>query len=94
MSTNYTKEQVELLTKFYAEGIDLGEISAHLNKSKASIVAKLSKLGLYQPKQQRKRLKKLEMLEEIEKYFHLPANSLDSVEKATHEAISLIYNAI
>lgn len=92
---NYTPEQTALVLQLYAEQVSLEEISATLQKSKHSLVAKLCREGVYitQP-QEAKRMKKKDMLARIESILELEEGSLDTLEKGSHESLTTLLRAI
>lgn len=87
---NYTPEQVEEMKSLYAEGMGVAELVERLGRSKKSVVAKLSREGVYQkPEPAPKAAKdegptKKEMLRELESL--VPFN-VDGLMNATKEAI-------
>jgi len=49
-TVNYTTEQTEQLCGLYGEGKTIEEISSIMARKPASLIAKLSRLGIYKPK--------------------------------------------
>lgn len=94
-TVNYSSEQTVELLRMYACGVNLEELSIQFQKSKHSIVAKLCREGVYKTTpQEAKRMKKADMIARIEAVLELPEGSLNTVEKASHEAITLLLKAV
>jgi hypothetical protein len=92
---NYTPEQTAQVIQLYAEGVNLDQIAETVNKTKYSVIAKLVKEGVYKvTAPATKRMKKADMLRAVEKHMQLEEGSLDTVEKASHEAITILYHAV
>ena len=93
----YTPEQTLTTLAAYAAGKTPEQISEDIGRSKRSVVAKLSKEGVYVSKAataEPRRMKKSEMVSYIAGYYDLPVEELESLEKATHLALVLVYNAV
>lgn len=97
--TNYTPEQTEQVLKLYAEGVSTQEIAETVGKGVRSIVAKLSREGVYK-KAEKKSVsggavfKKADLIEGIAGKIGVPAEQLESLEKATKEALELVFSAL
>ena len=93
----YTPEQTLTTLAAYAAGKTPEQISEDIGRSKRSVVAKLAKEGVYVSKAataEPRRMKKSEMVSYIAGYYDLPVEELESLEKATHLALMLLYNAV
>jgi hypothetical protein len=93
----YTPEQTLTTLAAYAAGKTPEQISEDIGRSKRSVVAKLAKEGVYVSKAataEPRRMKKSEMVSYIAGYYDLPVEELESLEKATHLALVLLYNAV
>ncbi len=93
----YTPEQTATALTAYAQGKTPVEIAETLGRSQRSVIAKLSKEGVYvskAPQAGPRRLKKLEMVAYVAGYFDLELQELESLEKATHGALELLYRAV
>jgi hypothetical protein len=91
--TNYTPEQTAALVSGYQAGETVEALATQLGKSVRSVVAKLSREGVYQPKSKatgQARVKKAELVAMIAAKVGAPEEVLESLEKATHEALELL----
>jgi hypothetical protein len=94
-TVNYTPEQTAQVLQLYAEGVSLEDMSKTLQKSKHSIVAKLCREGVYKTQpQEAKRMKKADMISRLESVLELPEGSLSTIEKGSHEALTLLLKAV
>ena len=94
---NYTDEQTVELVQAYQAGEAVEALAERFQKSVRSIVAKLSREGVYQPKAKAKgasRVTKAALIEQIEQALHLDPQSLQSLEKAQVEALRLLATAL
>ena len=91
-TVNYTPEQVEQLVQGYKMGIQVEELAATMGKSVRSIVAKLSREGVYQPKTRQAgvRVTKADMVEQIAKLCNKPSEIMESLEKANQEVLATL----
>jgi DNA-binding NarL/FixJ family response regulator len=91
----YTPEQTTQVLQLYAAGIDQETIALTLNKSTRSVISKLVQLGVYQsPEQKLARPKKSELIHKIAEHLDLEPEQLESLEKATHGALTLLCAAV
>ena len=94
---NYTAEQTaEIVTRFNA-GETTEALATAFGKSTRSIVAKLSREGVYKAKSKAKaevRIKKDALVAKIAEFIGADQEKLDSLEKATAEALTLVLNAL
>lgn len=93
--TNYTHDQTAEIIKLYEAGVTVADIAVAMSRTERSIVAKLTHEGVYRPSPGKpRRTKKSEIIEKIEKIFGLEAGVLESMDKMTHEALSLTLSCI
>jgi len=87
---NYTEEQTELILKQYSEKPDpatVEQLAAQLNKSKKSIIGKLSREGVYRRSVYKTKagltpVTKAEIVAEIANERNIPVYELAGLEKA------------
>lgn len=92
----YTPKQELELLKLYQSGTPVESISQLLNKSTLSVIAKLSRLGVYQSKFKTTgpRLTKAQLVDELEDLLELEPQTLHSVEKADRDALVQLLAAV
>lgn len=92
----YTQEQEARLVHLYQSGTDVLELEQLFNKSRRSIIAKLSKLGVYESKNKISgpRLTKMQLVDELESMLELEPQTLHSVEKADRDTIVQLIAAV
>ncbi len=94
----YTAEQTKALVEGYVEGKKTVEtLATEFGKSVRSIVAKLSKEKVYVPKTKAKgeaRVTKAELVDQIAASLGVPAERMESLEKATSEVLDLVAKAL
>ena len=91
--TNYTPEQTAALVSGYKAGATVETLATQLGKSTRSIVAKLSREGVYQAKSKSSgvaRVKKSELVDAIANRVGVAPETFDSLEKANHEVLEAI----
>ena len=91
--TNYTAEQTAALVSGYQAGATVEALATQLGKSTRSIVAKLSREGVYQAKSKSTgvaRVKKAELVDAIANRIGVAPETFDSLEKANHEVLEAI----
>lgn len=94
---NYTPEQTKAIVEAYQAGTSVEAIAEAQNKSARSIVAKLSREGVYQAKSKAKGVaapRKAELITEIAHSIGTNEELIESLEKATREALELIARAV
>lgn len=94
---NYTAEQTAEIVARYNAGEAVDAIAEAFGKSVRSIVAKLSREGVYVAKAKSKadaRVKKDELVAKIAEAIGADQEELDSLEKATAKALQLVLNAV
>jgi hypothetical protein len=92
-SQNYTAEQTTQLVDAYKAGTAVEQIAQDLGKSTRSIVAKLSREGVYQPKTKSKgetRVKKAELVDRLAAACDVAPEVFESLEKANYEVLELL----
>ena len=95
----YTTEQVVKLLALYAEGLATDAIAAALGKTTRSIIAKLSREGVYKKAEYKTKTggevtAKGELAERICKAANLPLDMADSISKANKQALVGILSAL
>lgn len=96
---NYTAEQTAQVVQAYKSGIDVEQIAADLGKSVRSIVAKLSREGVYQKKDPVSKtgepvVKKDQHAEAIGAILNLSEPEVESLTKANKSALKAIFAAL
>ena len=96
MSTeNYSPEETNLVLQLYADGVSPQHIATTTQRSERSIIAKLSREGVYitNSKPTKPKAKtKMQLLDEIA--AQLKTIPLDSLEKGTKEEILALHTAV
>lgn len=95
-NVNYTPDQVTQLVTDYNAGTSVEALAEALGKSVKSVVAKLSREGVYKPKTKAAgtRVTKADMTKEVEKLLDLPEGALDSLQKGTSDALEMLVAAL
>jgi len=96
---NYTPEQTAMIVADYAAGISVEQLAMQLGKSVRSIVAKLSREGVYQKKAYKTKtgeavVKKDAHADAIGAILRLPENDIESLTKANKSALKAIFDAL
>jgi len=95
----YTEEEVEYLIETYSKATDkqeiLSDLSSQLNKTRRSIIGKLSRLGVYQKKvyltkRGENPITKLELVHKLSIAMEIPLEKLSGLEKAPKEVLKEI----
>lgn len=97
IKTNYTQEQTQEIVEMYAAGASVEQIAEQFAKSARSIIAKLSREGVYKPKQKQtgaRRVTKAQLINQIATALGVEAELLMSLEKGSHEALELVHTAV
>jgi hypothetical protein len=87
---NYTPEQVKMIVEQYKSGTPVEQIATMIGKSTRSIVAKLSREGVYVAKNKASvapRVRKADLVERIAQVVGVPSELFESLEKANHEVL-------
>lgn len=94
---NYTDEQTTELVNAYQGGEAVEALAERFQKSVRSIVAKLSREGVYQPKTKAKgagRVTKAALIQYMEELLQLDPQVLQSLEKAQTGALQALAAAL
>ena len=92
-TVNYTPEQTAQLVAFYKDGTTVETLATMFGKTTRSVVAKLSREGVYQAKSKSSgatRVKKAELVDRIASLCNATPEAFDSLEKANHEVLEAI----
>ena len=90
---NYTPEQTAQLVAKYKDGTSVETLAEMFGKTTRSIVAKLSREGVYTAKSKATgvaRVKKAELVDRIAALCNASPEAFDSLEKANHEVLEAI----
>ena len=96
-NTNYTPEMTMEVVNSYKTGDTVEMIAERTGKSVRSVVAKLSREGVYVAKSKAKGVaapRKAELIAEIATAIGTSEELIESLEKATREALELIAKAV
>ena len=93
VSVNYTAEQTAQAVASYTQGATVEAIAEALGKSVRSVVAKLSREKVYVAKVAPKgaRVTKAHLVAGIAEATGASPAALESLEKATHEALEIVF---
>lgn len=93
-AVNYTPEQETQMAANYEAGMSVDEIAEALGKSVKSVVAKLSRLGVYKAKvkavSETARVTKATLVAQIEARYGAEPGSLAELEKLTKATLMLL----
>lgn len=95
--TNYTEAQTLDLVTRYQAGETVEALAEALGKSVRSVVAKLSREGVYQAKTKSKgpaRVTKAALTGLLESKLGMEPGSLDSLQKASHEQLEALVDRV
>lgn len=90
---NYTVEQVAQIVEQYKAGVELDQIANTVGKTVRSVVAKLSREGVYTPKAKAVgagRVTKEDLVAKIAKSLGFEQGALASLAKASKEDLELL----
>jgi hypothetical protein len=98
-TVNYTPEQTAKMVADYAAGVGVDAIAEAVGKSVRSVVAKLSREGVYQKKVYKTKtgeavVKKDAHADAIGAILRLPENDVESLTKANKSALKAIFDAL
>ena len=98
-TVNYTPEQTQQVIADYAAGQTVETIAKSLGKSVRSVVAKLSREGVYKKKEYKTKageavVKKDAHADAIGAILQLPENDVESLTKANKSALRAIFEAL
>lgn len=91
--TNYTEAQTLEMVEAYKAGTTVEQLAERLGKSARSVVAKLSREGVYVAKTKAKgvaRVRKAELVERLATACGVPVEIMESLEKANHDALEAL----
>jgi hypothetical protein len=94
---NYSAEQVEVLKAGYAAGETVEFLASKLGKTARSVIAKLSKEGVYVSKAKeagKREMLKAEMVAKIAVAVGATEEQVESLEKATGPALMFVLKAL
>jgi hypothetical protein len=94
---NYTAEQEAILIQQYKAGVSVEELANTFEKSQRSIIAKLSRLGVYKSKTGKNaapRVTKADLVRDIEAILRLEEGTLQTFEKADKAALEAAFHAL
>ena len=91
-TVNYTPEQTAQLVANYKAGDSVEQLATMFGKTTRSVVAKLSREGVYHAKTRTTvvRVKKAELVDRIASLCNATPEAFDSLEKANHEVLEAI----
>lgn len=90
---NYTPEQTQLVVSQYKAGMPVEAIAESMGKTTRSIVAKLSREGVYVAKSKTKapsRVKKAELVDQLAAACGVAPELFESLEKANHDVLEAL----
>jgi hypothetical protein len=98
-AVNYTPEQTAQIVNDYANGVSVEQIAETLQKSVRSIVAKLSREGVYKKKEYKTKtgapvVKKDAHADAIGAILKMSENEIESLTKANKTALEKIFFAL
>ena len=98
-TVNYTPEQTLKMVADYTAGVSVDKIAETLGKSVRSVVAKLSREGVYKKKEYKTKtgepvVKKDAHADAIGAILRLPENDIESLTKANKSALKAIFDAL
>lgn len=98
-AVNYSPEQTAQVIADYAAGVTVESIALAMGKSVRSIVAKLSREGVYKKKEYKTKtgepvVKKDAHADAIGAILRLPENDIESLTKANKSALKAIFEAL
>lgn len=92
----YTVEQATAMVAQYTAGVTIEAIATDVGKSVRSVIAKLSREGVYKAKEKTSastRVTKAQLIDQVAAKLGVPSERLESLEKATKEALELLASA-
>ena len=98
-TVNYTPEQTAVMLKSYADGLGVEFIAQNMGKTVRSVVAKLSREGVYKKKEYvgktgEKPVKKDAHADAIGAILKLSEGEIDSLTKANKSVLKTIFEAL
>jgi transposase-like protein len=94
--TNYTPEQTLELVNLYKAGETVEALATHLGKSTRSIVAKLSREGVYQAKTKatKPRVRKADLVDKLAAICGVAPEIFESLEKANQDVLEVLVETL
>lgn len=94
--TTYTPEQTQTIVELYRNGATVESIAGTIGKTTRSVVAKLSREGIYKPqaKESVPRVTKEALVRELETKLELVSGTLDSFEKCSREQLVILVSRV
>lgn len=91
----YTKEITDKLVQDYKSGVTVQKIALDLQVPERSVIAKLSSLGVYRPKQYLNKrgevpIKKSEYIYKLSELLEVPEDQLESLEKVNKGVLQIL----
>ena len=96
-TVNYTEAQVATLVAEYKAGVTVEALAETLGKSVRSVVAKLSREGVYVAKTRASgasRVTKADLVNRVAQAVGVDVMKLETLQKASHEALEVLANAV
>lgn len=96
-TTTYTPEQTEHVVAEYLAGVAVEAIALAQGKSTRSVIAKLSREGVYVAKTKvgaSARVTKSMMVAAVAAHFGSDMETMGSLEKASHEALAVLFEGV
>jgi len=96
VAVNYTAEMTAKAVEMYKAGEAVDTIAVAVGKTARSVIAKLSREGVYasKAKEASKRVTKADLVAKIAEAIEADTAKLESLEKASHEALELVAKAL
>lgn len=91
--TNYTAEQTQQLVDGYAQGETVEQLATTMGKTVRSVVAKLSREGVYKAKTKatgQHRVKKAELVDKLAQACGVAPEMFETLEKANHDVLEAL----
>lgn len=96
-TVNYTAEMTAKMVDMYKAGEAVETIATAVGRTVRSVIAKLSREGVYASKAKiagTKRVTKADLVAKIAEAIEADPAKLESLEKASHEALELVAKAL
>jgi len=89
---NYTEAQTMELVNSYKSGVTVEAIATTLGKTTRSVVAKLSREGVYVAKTKSSvaRVKKSDLVDKLAAFCQVAPEVFESLEKANHDVLEVL----
>jgi len=96
-AVNYTAEMTATVVEMYKAGEAVETIANAVGRTARSVIAKLSREGVYKSKSKEstaKRVTKADLVTKIAEAIGADPKALESLEKGSHEALEMVAKAI